>query len=61
MKVIHCGLEGCFYIAASQCRLFMPIVSGVNPELNVDARHIFPQDVLAMITLIGGVHIGAGG
>ena len=33
----------------------MPIVSGVRAELDVDARHIFPQDVLAMITLIGYV------
>ena len=39
----------------------MPIVSGVRAELDVAARHIFPQDVLAMITLIGGAHTGVGG
>lgn len=39
----------------------MPIVSGVRAELDVDARHIFPQDVLAMITLLRGAHTGVGG
>lgn len=39
----------------------MPIVAGLRAELDVDARHIFPQDVLAMITLLRGAHTGVGG
>ena len=53
--VICCDLEGAFYVGASLCRLCVPSVFGARVEFDVDASHIFPQSVLATITLIGSV------
>ena len=45
---------------ASPCRLHVPSVFGVRTGFDVDASHVFPQGLLATITLIGGV-VDAGG
>ena len=42
-------------MGASLCRLHVPSAFGVRAEFDVDASHVFPQSVLAAITLVGGV------
>ena len=48
-------LKGCFYVGVSLCRRHVPSVFGVKAEFYVDDSHIFPEGVLATVTLIGGV------
>lgn len=42
------------------CRLYTSNAAGVRDGSDVDARHIFPQYVLATITLVGGIACGGG-
>ena len=53
--VAYCGLKGCSYVGISLCRLCVPSVSDGGAGFDVDASHVFPQSVLAAITLVGGV------
>ena len=48
-------LKGYFYVGVSLCSLCESNIFGVRAFLSLDAYHIFPQCVLAIITLIGGV------
>ena len=48
-------LKGCSYVGASLCRLHVPSVLGGRAGFDVDASHVFPQGVLAAITLVGCV------
>lgn len=45
-------LEGCLYMGASLYSLHESNIFGVMPVLSMDASHIFPQSVLALIPLI---------
>ena len=47
------ALKGCFYVVASLCRLHAFNVFGVRAGFGMDASHIIPQSVLAIIPLIG--------
>ena len=47
-------------MGASLCRLCVSKVLGAGAGFDMDASHVFPQSVLATITLIGGV-VGVGG
>lgn len=47
-------LKGCFYVT-SICRLCLSNVFRVMAGFDVDASHIFPQDVLVTVTSVGGV------
>lgn len=52
--VIYCGLEGLFfYVGVSLSRLYESNILGVRAAFSVDARHIFPQDVLTINPLMG--------
>ena len=51
--VAYCGLKGCSYVGISLCRLCVPSVSDGGAGFDVDASHVFPQGVLAAITLVG--------
>ena len=53
-------LKGCFYVGVSPCRLCLSSVFGVRAGSDVDASHVFPQCLLATITLVGSV-VGIGG
>lgn len=46
-------LKKCFHIVAFICRLLVPRVIHVRAGFDMDASHIFPQGVLATITLMG--------
>lgn len=48
-------LKGCSYVKASLCRFCVPSASGGRVEFDVNASHIFPQGVLATLTLVGVV------
>ena len=50
-------LNGCSYVRASLCRQHVPHAPGGRVGFEVEASHIFPQGVLAAITLVRG---GAG-
>ena len=52
--VIYCG-KGCFYVGLSLCSLHESNIFGVRAIFSMDAFHSFPQCVLAVIPLIGGV------
>lgn len=45
----------CFYVGGSLCRLSGSSVFGVGAGFGMDANHIFPRGVLAIILLIRGV------
>ena len=47
-------LKGYFYVGASVCRLCESNIFVVRTGFCMDASHIFPQSVLAIILLIGG-------
>ena len=47
-------LKGCFYMVVSLCSLHESNIFGVRTVFGMDACHIFPQGVLAVIALIGG-------
>ena len=47
-------------MGTSLCTLCVIIVLDVRAGFDVDTSHVFPQSVLATITLIGGV-VGVGG
>ena len=53
--VIIMVLKVCFYVRASLCGLHVPNIFGVRAGFDVDTSHVFPQGVLATITLIWGV------
>ena len=48
-------LKGYFYVGAYLCTLCVSNVFGVRAGFDMDASHIFPHGVLAIITLIRGV------
>ena len=48
-------IKGCFYEGASLCRPCVSSVFGMRADFGMDASHVFPQGVLAVITLIGDV------
>lgn len=48
------------YVRASLCRLHVPSVFSGRAGFDTGAYHIFPQGVLAPVTLVGGV-AGDGG
>ena len=50
-------LKGCFYVGASLCRLCESEIFGVRTVFGMDASHVFPYHVLAIVPLIGGVFI----
>ena len=50
-------LEGYFYVRASLCILHGFNILGARTVFSVDACLIFPQCVLAIIPLIGGVQM----
>ena len=51
--VIYCV----FYMAVSLSRLHESNIFGARAAFSMDARHIFPQCVLAVIPLIGSVAV----
>ena len=48
-------LKCCFYVGASLCRLCESNIFGARAFFGMDARHTFPQSVLAIIPLSVGV------
>ena len=48
-------LMGCFYVGESLCSLHESSIFGARAVFGLDACYIFPQGVLAIIPLIGGV------
>ena len=48
-------LENCFYMGASQCSLCGVNIFGLRSVFSVDAFHLFPQFVLAIIPFVSGV------
>ena len=48
-------MKGCFYVGVSLCSLHESNSFGARAVFSMDACHIFPQCVLAVIPLIGGV------
>ena len=48
-------LKGNFYVGASLCRLCVSNIFGARAGFGMDASHIFPLSVLAVIPLIGAV------
>ena len=48
-------LKGCVYVGAFLCRLCMSNSFGARAGFCMDAIHVFPQSVLVIIPLIGGV------
>ena len=48
-------LKGSFYVGASLRSLHESNIFGVRAVFDMDACHVFPQCVLAVIPLIGGV------
>lgn len=47
-------LKWCAYIGVSLCSLCVPSGFGVRAGLQVNVSHIFPQEYLAAVTLVGG-------
>ena len=47
-------LKGCFYVEASLCRLHVQYF-WCKGSFHMDASHVFPQSVLAVIPFIRGV------
>ena len=43
-------LKGCSYVAASLC---VPSAFGGRAGFGVEASHVFPQDVLVAVSLVG--------
>ena len=54
------ALKRCSYGGVSLCRLHVPRAFGERAGFNVDASHVFPQGILAAITLGGSVAGGGG-
>ena len=52
--IILYGLEGYFYVAASQCSLCQCNNFTVRTVFGMDACHLFSLCVLAIIPLLGG-------
>ena len=50
-------LKGCPYVGVPLCKVCVPSAFGGRAGFDMDASHLFPQGVLAAITLLGG---GAG-
>lgn len=48
-------LKGCFYEGASLCSLHESDIFGARDVFGMDACHIFPQGVLAVVPLMEGV------
>lgn len=48
------------YVRASLCRLHVPTVFSRRAGFDMGAHHIFPQGVLAPVTLVGGVAADGG-
>ena len=48
-------LKGCFYVGMSLCSLNESNIFGAKAVFSMDDCHVFPQCVLALIPLIGGV------
>ena len=48
-------LKGCFYVGVSLCSLCECNIFGAMSFYSMDAYHIFPQCVLTIIPLVGGV------
>lgn len=56
--VTYCGLEkGCSYVGESLYRWRLASALGESPGFEMDSSPVFPQGVLAAVTLLGG---GAG-
>ena len=53
-------LKGCSYVGTSLYRICLLSAFGGKAGFDVDASHIFPQGVLAAVTLVRGV-AGDGG
>ena len=50
--------KGCFYVRASLCRLCgKSNIFGADALFVIDACHVFHQNVLAIIPLIGDVYV----
>ena len=48
-------LKGCFYVRASLCRMCKSSIFGSSSGFGVDASHVFPQTVPALIPLVRSV------
>ena len=48
-------LKVCFYMGEFLCRLCVSSIFGVRAGFGMDVSHVFPQSVLAVIPLLGGV------
>lgn len=58
MRIVSILLEDCLYMGASLCSLYGVNTFGVRSVFSVDAFHLFPQFVLAVIPFIKGVTCG---
>ena len=47
-------LKGCPYVGVPLCKVCVPSAFGGRAGFDMDASHLFPQGVLAAITLLGG-------
>ena len=54
-------LKGCPYVGVSLCSLHMPSGFGGRAGYDVNTSEVFPQGVLAAITLVGGRAEDGGG
>lgn len=50
---IYCVLKRCPHLRGSLRRMHMPNAFHGRSGFDVDASHVFPQDLLAAITLVG--------
>ena len=48
-------LKGCFQRGSIMCTLWESSIFGVRAGFGMDVSHVFPQSVLAVIPLLGGV------
>ena len=48
-------MKGCFYVETPLCSLCESNIFGAKAVFGMDACHVFPQGVLALLPLIGGV------
>ena len=48
-------LKDCVYVKTSQCRPCESNIFGVKVGFGIDARHIFPLSVLAVMPMVGAV------
>ena len=51
------ALKGCFDVGVSLRRLCESNIFGARAVFGIDASHVFPQSVLSVIPLIGGVMV----